>query len=669
MGRRYRTGRAGTGVAVLACVLGACAGQRTEPVPVAALSSSTEAAAAFTAIRDGWADPGRATPAERRAALEHFLARFPQDGRVPFVRVALALVAMTDGDYATADAQLTLTLDAPPGSTHDLWTVASARRLRLHDSPGAALALLRPLVGKNVDPTVRTVFEDELVLSALAMHSDSEDYEAISYMDAWLRSSTEDEKVVALKRVTELVERLPKEVLVGALQAMRAQRASFGYGLDIERILAGRLVHIATTSDDADLARMLLDTEPNAISSAGDAGAHLGELATSRRGLNVVQGRTLGLLLPTESPALRDESADVLRGVMWALGMPRGVRSSSRAPPDAGAGESVDPCAPLEAASDLDEPRPEDGLRLVTRADAGSADRTEVSLDELAGDGAAVIVAGLDGQTAARAVQWGDQHSVAVIVLVPPEPSADVRPRGAFSFVLGEARANVLAALARSAPSLLGARLAPVVDASESASYAPQGGLQFGLAFGTPVSCDVPAARAGEPRFPVSTWDAEKTHAWLVSGSPECATDLVGELSATRARGLVALTLEAAAHPEHGASLRVVTARAGIVPEAGAGDPRRVEVQRFAGALGRTGWWAALGRDAAVLARTALAKLPIDTVSEAAPVAARRVAARDDLGAAHARLWTTETATWSPDRTMKRTICTSDAPREHERAH
>jgi hypothetical protein len=667
MGRRLRTGRAGACIAFLAGVAGACAGPRTEPVPVAALSSSPEAAAAFSAIRDAWAGPGQAVPAERRAALERFLARFPRDGRVQFVRVALALIAMTEGDYATADAQLTLTLDTPPGSTHDLWTVASARRLRLHDSPGAALALLRPLVGKNVDPTVRAVFEDELVLSALAMRSASEDYEAISYMDAWLRSSTEDEKDQAVKRVTELVERLPKEVLVGALQAMRSQRASFGYGLDIERILAAHLVHIATTNDDAELARILLDTEPNAISSAGDAGVHLGELATSRRGLNVVQGRTVGLLLPTESPALRDESADVLRGVMWALGMPRGVRSSSRPAPDAGAGESFDPCAPLEPAPDLDEPQPEDGLRLVTRDDAGSADRTEIALDELAGDGAAVIIAGLDGQTAARAQQWGDEHAVPVIVLVPPSAAEDARPRGDFSFVLGEGHASVLAALARSAPSLVGVRVAPVLDASEVTSYAPQGGPMLGLAFGIPVSCDVPAARAGEPRFPLATWDAEKTHVWLVSGSPDCAKDLVGELSASRAHGLVALTLEAAGHPERSAALRVVTARAGVVPEAGSSDPRRSEVQRFSGALGRTGWWSALGRDAAVLARTALTKLPLDTVSEVALVTARRAAARDDLGAARARLWTTETASWSPDRTMKRTICTSDAPRDPER--
>jgi hypothetical protein len=666
---RHRTGhgggRAGACIALLACVSGACAGQRTDSVPVAALSSSPEAAAAFSAIRDAWADPNHVSLAERRAALEHFLARYPRDGRAPFVRVALALVAMTEGDYATADAQLTLTLDSPPGSTHDLWTIASARRLRLHDSPGGALALLRPLVGKNVDPTVRAVFEDELALSALAMHSASEDYEAITYMDAWLRSSSEDEKTFVLSRVTELVERLPRDVLVGALQAMRAQRATYGYGVDIERVLAARLVHIATTSDDAELARILLDTEPNAISTAGDAGAHLGELATSRRGLNVVQGRTVGLLLPTESPALRDESADVLRGVMWALGMPRGVRSSSHPLVDVDAGAPLEPCAALEPAPDLDEPQADEGLRLITRDDAGSADRTEVSLDELAGDGAAVIVAGLDGQTAARAMRWGDDHGVPVIVLVPPDATGPgdggvprAGPVGGFAFVLGESRANVVAALAGSAPALVGARVAPIVDASEVASYPPGGGTLFGLHFGPPVSCDVPAAHAGEPRFPLGTWDTEKTRAWLVSGSPECATDLVGELSAARVRGIVARTLEAAGRPVPAGALHDMTARAGVVPEAGPTDPRRDEVRRFAGALGRTGWWSALGRDAAVLARTALLKLPLDTVSELAAVAARRTAGRDDLASAHARLWSTETAGWSADHTMKRTICT-----------
>ena len=538
--------------------------------------------------------------------------------------------------------------------------MATARRARLHGDAEGALALLRPLVGKNVDPMTRGEFEDELTLTALATHRE---YEAITYMDAWLRFSTEEEKARTEAQVTAIVAKLPKDVLVRSLQAMRTQRASFGYGVDIERILAQRLVEMATTSGDAELARMLLDPDAGTLVVAGDAGVELGELATSRRGLNVVEGRTIGLLLPTESPGLRDESADVLRGVMWALGLPRGVRTLDTSGPAAANGGKPAPlrpqCAPLEAAPPLEEPAPAEQVRLVTRDDAGSVDRTEVSLDELAGEGASVIVAGLDGKTSTRVMRWGEAHGVAVVTLVPAdEPAKD---RG-FGFVLGEPRSQVVDAL-RAAASALGTEgVAPVVDASEVASLPAQGGRAGALTLLPPVSCDVPANRAGDPRFPLAAWDRQKTHAWLVTGSPSCARDVVGELTASHARGLVALTLEAAALPAHGPGLRVVSASAGVVPETAAEDARDDELRRFASTLGLVSWWTALGRDAATLARVAVRQLPTGSATEAADVTTRRVRARALLAASRARLWTAESTGWRPDHTVKRTICAVDAP-------
>ena len=194
------------------------------------------------------------------------------------------------------------------------------------------------------------------------------------------------------------------------------------------------------------------------------------------------------------------------------------------------------------------------------------------------------------------------------------------------------------------------------------ASYPPGGGALAGLTFTPPVSCDIPAARAGEARFPITQWQAGKTRAWIVSGSAECATDLVTELSSARAPGVVALTLEAAALLRSGPGLRIVSAQAGVVPTTEPSDPRDGEVRRFSAALGHAGWWTALGRDAATLARTALLQLPLGSVSEARAVAERRAAARDRLSAARARLWTTEVAGWSDDRTMKRTLCAIDTP-------
>ncbi len=593
--------------------------------------------------------------------LDRFLVAFPDDGLVPLARIALALVAMNQSDLATADAQLALTADVPTGTTRDLWTIACARRLRLREEPEAALRLLRPLLGKNVDPLPRLVFEEELTLSALATHRD---YEAISYMDAWLRASAEEEKDLTVRAVTSIVGRLPKDVLVGALQAMRAQRESFGYGVEIQRILAARLVEIATSSGDAKLARLLLDSDAGAVVAAGDAAIELGELATSRRGLNVVEGRTIGLLLPTDSPGLRDEAADVLRGVLWALGLPRGVRGLGAAPREAAAdaGAARAGCAPLAAAPELVEPRPELDVRLVTRDDSGGPDRIDPSLDELAGAGAAIVVAALDGPTALRALRWSEVHGMPLIALVPPEGAEPGPDTPSFGFVLGEGRGDVLAALVRAAPSLATESVAPVIDTSEASRYPPQGGRLGPLTLGPPVSCEVPAVRAGEPRFPIAEWAHDKRSAWLVSGSANCASDLAQELSSARVRGIVALTLEAAALPSHSLGLRVLSASAGIVPVSEVGDARDDELRRFSTTLGRVSWWTALGRDAATLARLAVEQIPADDVSDAKSVAARRAAARDHLAVAQARLWTTEASGWEGAvRVMQRTVCTVEA--------
>jgi hypothetical protein len=297
-------------------------------------------------------------------------------------------------------------------------------------------------------------------------------------------------------------------------------------------------------------------------------------------------------------------------------------------------------------------------VKLVTRDDAGTADRTEVSLDELVGAGAAIVIAGLDPNTATRALHWGETHSVPVIALVPPDQPMS---GGAFGFVAGESRASVVEALARAVTALGGGAVAPVVDASEVSLYPPQGGRVGSLTLLPPVSCDIPAARAGDPRFPLSQWDKAQARSWLVSGSPSCARDLVRELSVAHGRGVVAMTLEAAGLPPRTAGLRVVSASAGVVPDTTSGGARDDELRRFGATLGTVSWWTALGRDAATLARIAARQLPADSVGDAKSVAERRAQARDRLAAARARLWSTEAAGWTDAHTLPRTVCAVDA--------
>jgi hypothetical protein len=637
----------------------ACGGGTNASTPVPSLASTPAAAAFFNGLRDSWRKPDRVPAVVLRAEVESFLLHWPDDGLVPLAHVYLALLQLQLGEMGAADYEIGLGTSLPPGTARDLWTVACARRERIKGRAEEALALLRPLVGKTVDPVMRSVFQQELALAALATHRD---YEAISYMDVWLRASSEEDAEQTARLVTDLVAQLPKDVLVGSLKAMRAQRTSFGYGIDIERILSKRLVQIATTSGDAALAQLLLDPENGALVVGGDAGVVLGELATSKRGMNVVEGRTLGLLLPTEQPALRDESADVLRGVMWSLGLPKGVRGTgtpASGHPDAGSSPLKAPCGTLEDAPPLQEPDPDEGVRLVTRDDAGEVDRTEGALDELAGEGASVIVAGLDPITAERALSWAQVRGVAVIALVPP---LDPMTSTDFAFVLGERRTDVLDALAKAVPGLTAGGVVPVIDTSDVERFPMQGGPLGALTLLPPVSCDIPAVRAGDPRFPLGSWDHDRVHAWLVTGSPTCARDLLGELSSAHAHGTIGLTLQAAAMPPHAASLKVVSAAAGIVPLAAVGDVRDDELLRFTDRLGGVGWWTALGRDAATLARLALRALPTGSVSDAKSVTQLRIRARTELASARARLWTSETSGWAPGHVVTRTVCTVEVP-------
>ena len=103
-----------------------------------------------------------------------------------------------------------------------------------------------------------------------------------------------------------------------------------------------------------------------------------------------------------------------------------------------------------------------------------------------------MVIAGLDGQTAERALRWGQTHSVPVIVLVPP---AETAPAPAFGFVLGEPRRGVLEVLSRAEPALASEIAAPIADTSGIAAYPPQGGPLDGLTLAPPV-LHIPAVRA-----------------------------------------------------------------------------------------------------------------------------------------------------------------------------
>jgi hypothetical protein len=485
-----------------------------------------------------------------------------------------------------------------------------------------------------VDGTARGILEEEVSLDALEAHRD---YEAIAYMDAWIRGAHEEGRDAIRAKLANILTQLSQSALLGSLRAMRAGGASDGYGDEIERLVTQRLADVAVQQGDPTLARWLLDPEAGAPPIRGDAGIELGELATSKRGLGNVAGRTIGLLLPTDAPGLRAEAADVARGMVWALGLP-----------------GTDPSAD-EAA-----------IRLVTRDDAGDADRMLGSLEELAGEGASIVVTGLDGASADRAMEWAEKKRLSLVVLSAPLS----KKTGDFTFVMGEPLAPVVTALLAAArPQKKRATIvAPVVEGDAARLFVQSFAFDPGASWRAPVPCDVQAVKAGQPRFPVASWAAAGVTTWLLATTPECAADVIQEIGSRTNGGAFALTLEAAGTTERAApGTRVVAASAGAIPlplSPESSDPRSKEMLAMAARLGgRSGWWVALGRDAGALARKALATLPPDTVTAEADISRRRTEARDGLANARATLWTSDAEGFDASHVLPRAIRVIDLTR------
>ncbi len=604
----------------------ACTRSARKAQPVAALASTPQSAAELGVLREGWAERKL-----EQQPLEAFIARYPQDGAIPLVKVYLAFVMIDAGKLVAADGVLSSLNELPRGTTRDLATVARARSLRLHGAPQSALDSLRPLVGKVVDEADREVFLEELALSAIAAHVD---YEALAYLDAWLRGVGEDEKERVKAKIAQMLETLPRPVLEQTYRTMRERGAASGYGADTQKLVAERLARIAVQTNDAALARWLVEESGvSAAQTGGDAGLELGELAASRRGLATVAGRTVGLILPTRDRELRDEAADVVRGLSWALDLPR---TAGR----------------------------EEGARLVTRDDGVDIAGTRTAMEELAGEGATVIVAGFDRASADRAVRWSEESGVAVLLLAAP--SVPLMPKKA-AVVLGERTERELAMLA-DALVRHGVKTAAVVaDAADDESAAGMLDKHDGVALLPTVRCDVPLSNAGRTRFPIDAWWRGGARGWLVSGPAGCARDLLRDLDTALPKGAtsatppaVALTLESGIPMnEAPRGVAVLAASAGIVPVLASRpeEARDEEIRSFMERFGvRPSYWTALGHDAGVLAKAALAPLPKDTTTEPKIVLERRATVQAGLLATRVRLWTTDERGVDDGRVLPRSL-------------
>ncbi len=607
---------------VVTCFAIACGGDSADR-PVPTLSSSSEAGHAFSILRDAYEkDPHDAALAKRFA---DFVVRYPSDRISALAHLYLGHIFLDLADVPHARHEL-VTVEPPPGNEHDFWLALKARLLRIDGHYDDAVATLQTLVGTVVDTALRTTLLEEVSIASIEAHRS---LEAVAYLDGWLRSVPSHAHKLAHARVEELLGHVEPSVLEQTLEAMQGE-GSGGYSQELQKLVAESLAKHALDAQDTRLAQKLIASALGKYLTGSTTGQDLRDLATSLRGARAVSARTIGLVLPTDTPELRDAAADAARGAAFALGLPR-------------------------AQSD------DDGTRLVTRADASAS--LEASLEELAGAGAAISLAGFDDASAERACKWAEKNELTVITFAAPKTSGSLASR--FCFVAGESRTTSITMLVAELEkrSKKHPKVATITGAIAETAFTQTTSPALDLV--APFRCDPPYSRS---RLPLTDWTNIRD--FLLSAPSGCVRTVLPALP----RGAnVGLALESTDPPEgHAqggapathddsahmtAGLHVFAIQAVSTPEVDAYK------QKFGA---RPSYWTALGRDGALLAHLAEAELPGDRTTQASEISKRRELARAALLRVKTTLWTTDSTGFAQNATethkLPRTLHVVDLP-------
>jgi hypothetical protein len=582
-----------------------CAGGGSElERPEATLAKSAAAQRAFHSIHARWLLSTRGERLGLQHEISDYLVRYAADDSARVARVYLAWIRIEQGRLAEARAAIEAVTHGPTGSAHDSALITQAAILTREGRADAALELLRPLRGRIVDARERLLYGEEIVRAALAGRHHAE---AVAYLLDWLAFAPAEDRYAVQTLIEARLERVPPTPLERSLRELDAAAAagtetsSLAPARDwLRKAVRSRLTRLALESRDGALARRLLDSAAPA-DRRGDQGALLERIAKSSTVVPRVAGRAVGLLLTLRDSTTRRRSAHAVAGLSRALGLPR---------------SNSDPNA----------------VRLIT-GDDGESGGLEHGLAALAGEGAAVLIAGVDQASAEEAQRYAEAASIPVILLHAPKAP----PRsGGFSFVLGTAVGDE--------------------DGILSAALSEQG-LKAGVRVGPGgLSCDDRPPTAGEPRFGSARAKAEDPGSLLLLGDAACARDAIAELGSRKARPVLAFGLECAElFLQLDAPQRQLAASTGSFPWRAKTAPD--SMRRWKATSGAApSWYEVLGRDAGQLATAVLASFPLDRVDDARAVTNLHDRAQDELAKVAVELWSSERRGFAGSRRLERSI-------------
>jgi hypothetical protein len=573
---------------VLGGAVAACGSKATASVvPSPGLSGTRDAQREFRRIESKWED----LPPERRAELagdlRRFLSTHADDDRARSVRLRLAWVEMQAGHFAEARTLVAIVQKGPPGAVRDFANVVAAAIFRREGNLSAALALLEPLRGKIADPEERSVHAAELVSVLVAA---SRYDEALVAMLDWAEQAPQADREDVVASIEGLVRAMPPAALEAGLATLSVEDRADPAGKRSTRSEArlwllstarARLVRVALTERDPGLARRLIDSSAVHLGRDESRDA-LAALAATSVVAPRVAGRAVGVVLDVEDEVARRRSAELVEGMTRALGLPAAATRK-------------------------------DAVRLLTE-DASEEGDVERALSGLAGDGAAILVAGVTDEGAVAASLFAERTRLPVIVL----RQAAGLGTSAHTFVLGTDASSEEAAVSE-AVSGLGSHVFRV---------GPGG-----------APCDVAPAAAGQTRFPVQEWKRGGIDALVLSGDAECTRDATTEVAGYGLAPLLVFGLESGEIADTIPGQKVVV-RAGRFPfdSRSLADDERAWVERWGSP---PSWYETLGHDASLLVSAALAGFPLERADDERVVASLHSRAREALLHVEAPLWST----------------------------
>jgi len=477
-----------------------------------------------------WVARGTENQASLVEPTRHLILAYPNAPELYTLRLSLATYFLAQGLLGDAEAFVQPLLEGDESLTRDEASMLLGE-VRIAEGRGSeALELLKPLGPRLVTEEARARYASAMVRAALSARSWRLALEnLIQHLSEGSRNSEQTEALVrrVLAEVPIEAQRRMLEDWPTALAAPKVQPASEL----VRRMVLESLIGVALSRQDARLARDLVQSGPAWV-RRGERGEKLMLLASLALDHAQVSSRTVGTVLGGRSAALTRRTVNATTGLGQVL---------------------------------------HTDLQLITEDDRGAL---EDSLAALVGQGAGILIAGVDELSVSEALGFAEHHQVPVLLLGPTSVTTPTK----FGFFLGTNLEAEEAALRKGLSEVLASPRAPTIDPS--------------LLVAVCTAVDSLATPQWNPQ----------AKALLVVGDTGCADRVLSNLRPLKTPPRLAFGLEAAPVRIPGSYYL----RSHEYPPSGS-----------TGSLSES-WYVALGRDAARLANHALmtAPLPHDQTPE-----------------------------------------------------